>query len=136
MTLIDRLVSYDAKRSVATAAVDESNPFFEAGGVPAWAGIEYMAQTIAAHAGFAARLRGEEPTIGFLLGTRAYMSSVQEFVEGARLTIIVEPQFADSGFASFKCSIETDRVVATAVVSTYEPSAAELAKLRQRTNAL
>src|SRR5688572_11914262 len=59
MTLIEKLISYDALRSVATARIDESNVFFENGGVPAWAGLEYMAQAIAAHAGFAARLRGE-----------------------------------------------------------------------------
>jgi predicted hotdog family 3-hydroxylacyl-ACP dehydratase len=130
MTVIDRLVSYEPKRSVAVADIDDRSPFFEHGGVPAWAGIEYMAQTIAAHAGFAARLRGERPAIGFLLGTRAYSSLVAEFTPGAKLTISVELEVADAGFASFKCAIETDRVVATAIVSTYTPSAAELDRLR------
>jgi len=133
MTLLERLVSYDAARSVAEATVTERNVFFDGAGVPAWAGIEYMAQTIAAHAGFAARLRGVRPSVGFVLGTRAYASFVDEFLVGARLAISVEPQILDSGFATFKCAIETDRLVATAVVSTYEPPAAELARLRART---
>ena len=132
MTLIDRLVSYDTARSVATAVVTESNPFFDGAGVPAWTGLEYMAQTIAAHAGLAARLRGERPAVGFLLGTRAYSSRVSAFPIGATLTIEVAPQAVDAGFAAFDCSIAMERVVATAVVSTYVPSAAELARLLER----
>jgi predicted hotdog family 3-hydroxylacyl-ACP dehydratase len=122
MTLIEKLISYDALRSVATARIDESNVFFENGGVPAWAGLEYMAQAIAAHAGFAARLRGEPPAVGFLLGTRAYVSSVANFPAGTWLSISVEPEVVEAGFARFNCSIETDRVVATAVVTVYRPS--------------
>jgi predicted hotdog family 3-hydroxylacyl-ACP dehydratase len=91
-----------------------------------------MAQAIAAHAGFAARSRGERPAIGLLLGTRAYSSLVDGFPAGAKLTISVEPQHADAGFASFKCAIHTDRVVATAIVNVYVPSAAELERLRKK----
>src|SRR5687768_3395337 len=96
MTLIERLQSYDPARSVAQARVDESSAFFERGGVPAWAGLEYMAQAVAAHAGFAARLRGERPAVGFLLGTRKYSSFVSHFPAGARLTISVEPHTTDA----------------------------------------
>jgi predicted hotdog family 3-hydroxylacyl-ACP dehydratase len=91
-----------------------------------------MAQTIAAHAGIAARLRGETPALGFLLGTRAYSSAVSAFPLGATLTIEVAPQAIDAGFAAFDCSIALERVVATAVVSTYVPSPAELNHLRER----
>jgi predicted hotdog family 3-hydroxylacyl-ACP dehydratase len=130
MTVIDRLVEYSPQRSVATVIVKEASPFFVGSGVPAWLGIEYMAQTIAAHAGFAARLRGERPPIGFLLGTRAYESEVGEFELGSTLTITVEPVVMESRLAAFQCSIATDRVVAKAVVNTYQPEAHELADLR------
>ena len=130
MIVIDRLVSYDLGRSVAVADVSERSVFFERTGVPAWAGIEYMAQTVAAHAGFEARLRGEAPAIGFVLGTRSYDSAVDEFPNGCRLTISVEPELVEASFAAFKCTIETDRVVATAVVNTYRPSAEDLARLK------
>jgi predicted hotdog family 3-hydroxylacyl-ACP dehydratase len=134
MTLIDRIVSYAATRTVASAVVTERNPFFDGAGVPAWIGIEYMAQTVAAHAGLAARLRGDAPSIGFLLGTRAYASTVSTFPVGATLTIEVAPVAFEVGFATFDCSIAMARVVATAVVSTYVPSAAELATLHQRSS--
>ena len=130
MTVIDRLVEHSPERSVATAVVRESSPFFASAGVPAWLGIEYMAQTIAAHAGFEARLRGERPAIGFLLGTRAYESEVGEFALGSTLTITVEPVVVEARLAAFKCSIATDHVVAKAVVNTYQPEPHELAGFR------
>jgi predicted hotdog family 3-hydroxylacyl-ACP dehydratase len=135
MTLIERLVSYDPARSVAVARIDERNVFFERGGVPAWAGLEYMAQTVAAHAGFAARLRGEPPAAGLLLGTRAYSSLISHFPSGAQLSISVEPEYAEAGFASFNCAIEIDRIVAKAVVSVYQPSAEELVRLQSSVSA-
>jgi predicted hotdog family 3-hydroxylacyl-ACP dehydratase len=130
MTLLDRLVEHGPQRSVATVTVRESSRFFEGGGVPAWVGIEYMAQTIAAHAGYEARLRGEPPAIGFLLGTRSYRSDIGEFPRGATLWISVEPLMTETRLGAFQCSIATDRVVATAVVNTYQPSAEELAAAR------
>lgn len=131
MTVIDRLVEHEAKRSVATVTIERTSRFFAGTGVPAWVGIEYMAQTIAAHAGCEARQRGEPPAIGFLLGTRAYRNELAEFPLGAKLTITVEPVVVDAGFGAFQCSIATDRVVATAVVNTYQPAAHELAPFRR-----
>lgn len=130
MTLIDRLVEYSPQRSVATAVVTQKCRFLRGSGVPGWVGVEYMAQTIAAHAGFEARLRGEPPAIGFLLGTRAYESEVGEFALGSTLTITVEPVVMEARLAAFQCSIATDRVVARAVVNTYQPEPRELAGLR------
>jgi predicted hotdog family 3-hydroxylacyl-ACP dehydratase len=130
MTLIERLMEYSPRRSVATVTITPQSRFAEPGGVPAWVGIEYMAQTIAAHAGYEGRLRGEPPRIGFLLGTRAYRSDVGVFPLGATLTISVEPLVTDAKLGAFQCAIATDRVVATAVVNTYQPTAAELAAAR------
>jgi predicted hotdog family 3-hydroxylacyl-ACP dehydratase len=126
MTVIDRLIEYSPERSVAAVQVTEHSPFFAGSGVPAWVGIEYMAQAIAAHAGAEARLRGERPAVGFLLGTRAYASDVGEFAVGSELTITVEPVVSEARLAAFKCSIATDRVVATAIVNTYRPAANEV----------
>jgi predicted hotdog family 3-hydroxylacyl-ACP dehydratase len=131
MTLIDRLVEYSPQRSVATVTVRPDSKFLEGSGVPSWVGIEYMAQTIAAHAGYEARLRGQPPTIGFLLGTRSYRSDVGMFPLGATLTISVEPLVADAKLGAFKCSIAAERVLATAVVNTYRPAADELEALRR-----
>ena len=132
MIVIDQLVSYDSAKSVAVAEVSDRNVFFERTGVPAWAGIEYMAQAVAAHGGFEARLRGEAPAIGFVLGTRAYSCSVPEFQSGSQLTVSVEPEVVEAGFSAFKCTIATDRVVATAVVNVYLPSTEDLARMQRQ----
>ena len=131
MTVIDRLLEYSPERTVAAVAITERSRFFAATGVPAWAGIEYMAQTIAARAGYEARLRGERPTIGYLLGTRAYRSSLPEFPLGAELTVVVEPVVVDEKLGAFQCSISTDGVIATAVVNTYQPAAHELREVER-----
>jgi predicted hotdog family 3-hydroxylacyl-ACP dehydratase len=88
-----------------------------------------MAQTVAAHAGFEARLRGETPAIGLVLGTRAYASAVDEFPNGCTLTISVAPELVEGSFAAFNCTIETDHAVATAVLNIYRPTAEELARM-------
>ena len=131
MTLIERLVEYSPQRSVATVTVRRDSPFFEDSGVPSWVGIEYMAQTIAAHAGYEARLRGQAPAIGFLLGTRSYRSEVGAFALDATLTISVHPLFADPKFGGFQCSIAAERLLATAVVNIYRPAAEELEAMRR-----
>jgi predicted hotdog family 3-hydroxylacyl-ACP dehydratase len=130
MTVIDRLVTHTPERSVATVSVTERSPFVAGSGAPAWVGIEYMAQTIAARAGFEARQRGEPPAIGYLLGTRAYRSSLPEFPVGSTLTIVIEPVVVDEKVGVFQCSIAADRVIATAVVNTYQPAGAELEGIR------
>jgi predicted hotdog family 3-hydroxylacyl-ACP dehydratase len=130
MKLIDALIAYDEGKSVARVDVRPTSAFFENGGVPAWVGIEYMAQTVAAHAGFAARRRGEPPAVGFLLGTRSYESRVGSFPNGSRLTIEVAPLWTDAGVAAFDCTIALDETLAKAVLNTYVPGADELARLR------
>lgn len=122
MVIIDRLVAYGPKRSIAVVEIGPDSAFVESGAVPAWVGIEYMAQTIAAHAGFEARLNGRAPAIGFLLGTRAYNCRVPGFSIGSKLRIVVEPLYVEAGFGAFSCSIEMDGVVANAVVNTYQPN--------------
>jgi predicted hotdog family 3-hydroxylacyl-ACP dehydratase len=136
MTLLERLVEYAPQRSVATLTVRQSSRFYELTGVPAWVGIEYMAQTIAAHAGYEARLRGVLPAVGFLVGTRDFRTEVAEFSLGATLAIAVEPLFVDARLASFQCTIAIHSVVATAVVNTYRPGLEELAAAKQRAHSV
>jgi predicted hotdog family 3-hydroxylacyl-ACP dehydratase len=134
ITVIDKLIVHDEKHSIALAEIRPGSVFFESTGVPAWAGIEYMAQTIAAHAGFEARLRGEPPALGLLLGTRAYETRVAEFPAGAVLRISAATREADGRFASFDCSIAMHEIVATAVLNLYRPDDESIGRvLRGRT---
>ncbi len=120
MVLIDRVLSHDDKAgTVARIAITADSLFAEADGVPGWIGIEYMAQCVAAHGGCKARLRGESPPIGFLIGVRKYECSVPAFALGKLLTARAVPLFDEGGLSAFFCTLESDGVIATATVNAY-----------------
>lgn len=121
MALIDQLVESSESRSVAAVEITADSEFASPVGVPCWVGLEYMAQTIAARVGYEAYLNGEEPPVGYLLGTREFVSRAPLFAIGSRLRVVVSPVLVDQGFGSFSCSIELDTVVAAAVLNTYRP---------------
>jgi len=91
--------------------------------MPAWLGIEIMAQTIAAHVGLNAIARGQAPKMGALLGSRNYHSQVATFVAYTPLTIYALLEFRDdSGLGAYECRITADgREIASATLKVFEP---------------
>lgn len=127
MLLIDRLVEATDDRALGEVCITETSCFYRDGqGVPAYVGIEYMAQTVAAYDG-AKRLRtGAAPEIGFLLGTRRYAADRDYFRAGDRLSIKAEMVFNDGGMASFDCTISVNGVPSvTATLNVFRPEAGE-----------
>lgn len=123
MLFLDELLSHDEDGVVAEAAVHEQHLFATPQGVPAWVGIEFMAQAIAAWAGCRARAQGEPVRIGFLLGTRRYECRLQHFAFGSRLRIEVKREiFGDNGLGMFACRLfQAGEEVASANLSVFEP---------------
>ncbi len=120
MVLLDHILSSDDEDgTVAAVDITRDTLFATDDGVPGWIGIEYMAQCIAAHAGRQARAQGGVPEIGYLVGTRTYACKIANFPLDARLIVRVQPVFIEGPMGSFSCSIETDEVVATAIVNTF-----------------
>ena len=70
MVLLDCITEYGDDYLHATAHVGEKHILLQAGSLPVLAGMEIMAQGIAALAGCHAHNRGEPVRLGFLLGTR------------------------------------------------------------------
>jgi predicted hotdog family 3-hydroxylacyl-ACP dehydratase len=124
MVLLDRVLAVDADSLCAEVTIRPDSLFCGVNGVGAWVGIEYMAQAIAAHSGYAALQRGEPVKIGFLLGARRYACTWQAFPVGAVLRVQIRCLlFADNGLASFECRIdEEDETVASAAVSVFLPA--------------
>lgn len=122
MVLLDRVLAFAGTALAAEVQIRADSVLCESGGVPAWVGIEYMAQAVAAHAGCQGRLRGRPPVIGYLLGTRSYQCSVASFPIGETLTIHIEALFAEMGLGAFACRIENDEVLATATINVYQPT--------------
>ena len=123
MRLLDRAIEGDTDSLVAEVTLREDNLFFADGGVGGWVGIELMAQAVAAWAGWHARLRGETPRVGFLLGSRRYECSRPVFKPGECLRIEVIRQFsADNGLGQFDCTIAIGaETVARATLTVFEP---------------
>ncbi|MFC3107949.1 3-hydroxylacyl-ACP dehydratase [Undibacterium arcticum] len=127
MVLLDRVVAADADSLCAEVAIRPDSLFCNADGVGAWVGIEYMAQAIAAHAGYLARLRGAPVKVGFLLGSRRYECSRPNFALGSILRVRIERILqGENGLGSFGCRIsavgaEPSAALATATVTVFQP---------------
>src|SRR5271166_2276358 len=94
MRLLDRIIAVSEKNVLAETVVRADNPFFESGrGLPAYVGLEMMAQAIAAIDGMKRRSGGLRPEIGFLLGCRRLVSRRESFGENEKLTIAAEMVF-------------------------------------------
>jgi predicted hotdog family 3-hydroxylacyl-ACP dehydratase len=122
MILLDRVVEWDAERIVCERVVRRGDPFVEASGLPAWAGVELMAQTIAAWNGCQVLAAGDSVRPGFLLGTRTYRADVDVFEPGAKLTIEAVRSFHDEdGMGAFTCRIDAPGMHAEARLTVFSP---------------
>lgn len=103
--LVDAVLSDCPEAIEVEALITDKHPFFEPPhGVPAWVGMEMMAQAIAAHAGLSGQREHHAPHRGMLLGTRRYHASVPFFAAGMRLVIRAESEFRGSnGAAACHC---------------------------------
>ena len=88
MILLDAVLEHASEHAVCSRRVPAAGLFHDAdGNLPAWMGVELMAQAIAAWAGCQAKAAGEPVRLGFLLGTRHYVCNVVAFAPGSELRI-------------------------------------------------
>jgi len=81
MRFIHRVLSISDGEAVVEATVGPDNPLWIPGrGLPAYAGVEMMAQAIAAIDGMKRKLEGLPPKIGFLLGCRGFLLGCRGFL--------------------------------------------------------
>lgn len=129
MSLLGRLLAARGDTLAAEVRIAPDSMFCSNGAVGAWVGVEYMAQAVAAHAGFEARLRGEPVRVGFLLGARRYACSVPSFPVGSLLHIHVRRALqGENGLGAFDCRIEDGRdglELASATITVFQPNNVE-----------
>lgn len=114
MILLDRVLRYDSLNLVAEVAIRPDSMFYDIDidGVPAWVGIEYMAQTVSALAGLRAREKNQEIKLGLLLGTRRLILTHKVLPAGRCYHVHVKQIFWDeSGLANFDCRVSLDQEV-------------------------
>ena len=123
MLLVEE-VGYGPDYGEAALTIRPDSAFCDgASGVPAWVGIEYMAQAISVFSGVEQLQRNSEIKIGLLIGTRRYESEVPVFPVGTRLHIIAQlKDREDEGISMFACEIrDGQRVLARGDIKAYRP---------------
>ena len=124
MLLLDELRDHGPEHVTCVVTIGPGTAFCDGlNGVPAWVGIEYMAQACCAFSGIEEVRAGGKPSIGLLLGSRRYQSEAEFFPLGATLLIRADLQLRDeSDLVAFGCTIrEGDRVLARGDVKAYRP---------------
>ena len=112
------------------ASVDprDSHLFRDADGrIPAWVGIEYMAQAIGALAGVESRRAVQPVGLGFFLGTRRYHAELSHFDPAQELRVSVRELLRDeTNLVLFKCEIHSgEQLLAHAEIKAIQPKDVE-----------
>lgn len=107
MLLVERIVASTEEAIRVEARVDGAAWYADAdGAMPAWIGVELMAQTTGAHIGFQALMGIAAARPGVLLGTRRYTMQAPRFAAGSRLVIDAERVlWTEEGHGAYACTI-------------------------------
>ncbi|MFJ4544255.1 hotdog family protein [Pseudomonas sp. NPDC088885] len=123
MILIDSIERFDDEQIYTRLTVKSEGLFnLHDGSLPAWVGVELMAQSVAAFAGCHARQKGNPVELGFLLGTRKFECNVETFPAGTELSIHgLRSLEDDNGMGVFECHIHGDGIHASARLNVFRP---------------
>lgn len=123
MILIDQVLAFDEEQIQTRVQVRPGGLFNRAdGSLPAWVGVELMAQSVAAYAGCQAREHDHPIELGFLLGTRKFECNVEHFPAGSELTIhALRSLQDDNGMGVFECHLTGPGIQASARLNVYRP---------------
>ena len=99
MLFLQEVLEHTEAETRCAIDVDMQHRFRDpSGNIPAWVGIEYLVQVIAAHGG--------PPRIGFLLGTRRVSYYTSSFHRGQRLEGLARHRWGGVvGPVSFSCEL-------------------------------
>lgn len=123
MVLLDQIEHWDETGLQASVTIRTDAPFVDANGMPAWVGIELMAQTIAAFGGCCARRASQPVKIGFLVGSRRYIANQAYFPIGAQLQVNVKEIISgEQGLSVFECTLQgPGDISASANINVFQP---------------
>ncbi len=124
MVLISDVTSWDNESASVVVNQDGTAVFADSeGNVPAWVGVEYMAQAVAVFAGIQSRLNNRPIRLGFLLGAQKYTAYASCFAKDVRLDIRVSRVFfEEGGIALFACNIHAGKqLLAEAEIKAVQP---------------
>lgn len=123
LRLLDGIREVSAERCIAWTEVSPAAWYADAeGAMPAWFGLELMAQAVSAYSGAQKTAQGRPLRVGLLLGTQSYLCSLPAFPAGSILDIDARLHYFDgSGVSAFRCELRRqDEVIAHATLKVYE----------------
>lgn len=123
LRMIDGIRQVSAEHCIAFVRIPETAWYADANGdMPAWFGLELMAQTISAYSGFKKVATGSALKVGLLLGTNSYRCAVPAFLPGEELEIEVRLHYFDeSGLSAFICELRRQgESIACATLKVFE----------------
>ena len=124
MLLIERVHDFGPSHVEVSTRVTQNHPLVEdPRGMPAWVGIELMAQAISVFSALERRAQGLGPRIGLLLGARNFEARTPYFRVGAKLSVRATLAWRDAtGLGVFECTIrERETLLAQGQVKGYMP---------------
>ncbi|MDE5898259.1 MAG: 3-hydroxylacyl-ACP dehydratase [Treponemataceae bacterium] len=111
MFLLSRVTQHDVNEHSITSEYDitEQCIFYEPefGGVPTWAGFEFMAQGISALTGITNRIKGREPLPGFILSVVDFKATVGFLKGGTTIQMRIKEDYReeDSHVYRYLCEL-------------------------------
>ena len=125
MVMIDSLVEASENHAVAKVVVTPELIFTDKNGLPTWASIELMAQTVSLYAGVQGKKDQQPPKIGFLLGSRKMNFDFAYFPLNSEIMIKAKKNYMQDNLGVFDCEITAMGKSITATLSVYEPENAK-----------
>lgn len=138
MLLLEELLAVDQETCHCRVTVNRRGvlaPFLNAeGALPAWFGLEVMAQAVAVWSGWHQRQTGgQDIALGMLLGSRRFVAEQPSFTEGSVLDVQVTLLARDERIGGFEADIRcAGHLLASTRLSTCQLEAEELASLFER----
>jgi predicted hotdog family 3-hydroxylacyl-ACP dehydratase len=124
MLFLDAVHAFD-EQSLSASARIRGDAWYadETGAMPAWIGIELMAQAIGAHHALRSLRDGQAPRPGVLLGSNRYLAHQPRFAPGAALHIHVSVLLrSEAGHGAYECAIrQAEHLCAEAVIKVFQP---------------
>lgn len=120
-------VDFDTGKLIARVDITHDDLLYMAdiNGVPSWAALEYMAQSIGCFIGALDRKNNPNgaPAVGFVLGSRKLSVKVPTFNVDESYYVHVSASFCDTNIASFECAVydKNNNVVADGALNVYRP---------------
>ena len=105
--VVDRVLQLEEEGCRVAAVVEAGAWYLDAKEeMPAWVGLELMAQAASAFSGWRNTLSGRPIRVGYLLGTRSFDATEPAFPVGTELEVEVKVIFLDeSGPSAFRCEL-------------------------------